>query len=89
MKKNLQTYGSCVKRCLFDMMYDILDTYSNKYDNTIKIKCIYVKSNSYPEYNVDSNAKDPKFKIDYHVRTSKYKNIFAKGYAPSWSKEVL
>ena len=60
------------------MIYDILDTYSNKYDNTIKIKCIYVKSNSYPEFNVDSNA-----------RTPKYKNMFAKGYAPSWSKEVL
>ena len=71
------------------MIYDILDAYGNKHDNTIKKKSIYVKSNSYPEYNVDSNAKDPKFKTDYHVRTQKYKNVFAEGYAPSWSKEVL
>ena len=47
------------------------------------MKPIDVKSNSYVEYNVDSNAKDPKFKIGYHVIISKYKNIFAKGYTPS------
>ena len=27
-----------------------------------------------------SNKKDPKFKVGDHVRISKYKNIFAKGY---------
>ena len=48
-----------------------------------------VKCNSYAEYNVDSNAKDLKFKIGDHVRTSKYKNIFAKAYAPNWSEEVF
>ena len=26
--------------------------------------------------------KDPKFKVGDHVRISKYKNIFAKGYTP-------
>ena len=50
---------------------------------------IDVKSDSYAEYNVDSNAKDPKFKIGHHVRISKYKNIFGKGYAPNWSEEVF
>ena len=33
--------------------------------------------------------KDPKFKVDDHVRISKYKNIFAKGYAPNWSEEFF
>ena len=42
-----------------------------------------VKSRSYAECNVESNVKDPKFKIADHVRISKYKNIFAKGYAPN------
>ena len=28
--------------------------------------------------------KDPKFKIGDHVRISNYKNIFAKGYTPTW-----
>ena len=34
-----------------------------------------------------SNDKDPKFKVSGHVRISKFKNIFAKGYTPSWSEE--
>ena len=33
--------------------------------------------------------KEPKFKVGDHVRISKYKNIFAKGYTPNWSKEVF
>ena len=33
--------------------------------------------------------KDPKFKVGDHVRISKYKNIFAKGYTPNWSEEVF
>ena len=36
-----------------------------------------------------SNKKDPKFKVGDHFRISKYKNIFAKGYAPNWSKEMF
>ena len=28
-------------------------------------------------------------KVGDHVRISKYKNIFAKGYTPNWSKEVF
>ena len=35
------------------------------------------------------NDKDFKFKVGDHVRISKYKNIFAKGYTPNWSEEVF
>ena len=35
------------------------------------------------------NNKDPKFKVGDHVRISRYKNIFAKGYTPNWSEEVF
>ena len=31
------------------------------------------------------NDKDLKFKVGDHVRISKNKNIFAKGYTPNWS----
>ena len=41
------------------------------------------ESNSFAEYNEESNEKDPKFKVGDRVRISKYKNIFAKGYAPN------
>ena len=37
----------------------------------------------------ESNKKNPKFKVGDHVRISKYKNIFAKGYTPNWSEEIF
>ena len=33
--------------------------------------------------------KYPECKVGDHVRTSKYKNIFAKGYTPNWSEEIF
>ena len=53
------------------------------------MKSIDVTSDSFAEYNEDSNKKNPKFKVGDHVRISKYKNIFAKGYAPNWSEEIF
>ena len=50
------------------------------------MKPINVTDDSFVEYNEDSNKRNPKFKDGDHVRISKYKNIFAKGYAPNWSK---
>ena len=41
---------------------------------------IDVTSDSYAECNEDSKVTKPKFKVGKHVRISKYKNIFAKGY---------
>ena len=38
---------------------------------------------------VYNNDKDPNFKVGNHVRISKYKNIFAKGYTPNWSEELF
>ena len=71
------------------MLDDIVNKYNNTVDRTIKIKPIDVTSDSYAEYNEDSNEKDPKFKVGDHVRISKYKNIFAKGYTQNWSQEVF
>ena len=48
-----------------------------------------VKSYSFAEYNEESNEKDPKFKVGDPVRISKYKNSFAKRYAPNWSEEIF
>ena len=45
-----------------------------------------VKSNSYAEYNVDSNDKDSKFKRGDHVKISRYKNILVKEYTRNWSE---
>ena len=66
-----------------NVYFHVSDKIVNKYNNTvhknIKMKPIDATSDSYAEYNEDSNEKDPKFKVGDHVRISKYKNIFAKG----------
>ena len=76
-----------------NVYYDLLDDIENKYNSTvhrtIKMKPIDVTSNSYAEYNEDFNKKDPKDEVGDHVRISKYKNIFAKGYTPNWSELVF
>ena len=77
------------KNVYFDVLNDIIDKYNNAYHRAIKMKPIDVKSDSFVEYNDESNEKDSKFKIGDHVRISNYKNIFAKGYAPNWSEEIF
>ena len=77
------------KNVYFDVLDNIINKYNNTVHGTIKMKPIDVTGDSYAEYNEDFNTKDPKFKVGNHVRISKYKNIFAKGYAPNWSEEVF
>ena len=75
------------KNNYFDVLDDIVNKYNNTAHRTIKMKLIDVASDSYAEYNEDSNEKDPKFKVGDHVIISKYRNIFAKGYSQIWSEE--
>ena len=53
------------------------------------MKLIDVEDNTYIDFGKEVNNNDPKFKVGDHVRISKYKNIFAKGYTPNWSEEVF
>ena len=77
------------KNVYFDVLDNIVNKYNNTVHRTIKMKPIDVTSDSYAEYNEDFNKKDPKFKVGDHVRISKYKNIFAKGYTQNWSEKVF
>ena len=77
------------KNVYFDVLDDIVDKYNNTYHSSIKMKPIDVKSDSFAEYNEESNEKDPKFKVGDHVRISKFENVFAKGYTPYWSEEIF
>ena len=53
------------------------------------MKPIDVKDNTYIDFSKEVNDNDPKFKVGDHVRISKYKNNFAKGYTPKWSEKYL
>ena len=37
----------------------------------------------------EHNEKDSRLKVGGRVRISKFRNIYAKGYTPNWSKEIL
>ena len=41
------------------------------------------------DFNEENNKQYCKFKVGYHVKISKYKNGFVKGYVPSYSEEVF
>ena len=77
------------KNVYFDVLDDIVDKYNNTVHRTIKMKPIDITGDSYAEYNEDFNKKDPNFKVGDHVKFSKFKDIFAKGYFPNWSEEVF
>ena len=52
------------------------------------MKPVDVNASMYIDFNKENNKECPKFKVDDHVRISKYKNIFAKDYVPNWSQEI-
>ena len=78
---------SISKNMYIDGLDDIVDEYNNTYYRTIKMKPIDVKDDTYIDFEKEVNDKDPKCKVGDHVRISKYKNIFAKGYTPNWFEE--
>ena len=53
------------------------------------MKPVDVKDNTYINFEKEVNNKDSKFKVGDHIRISKQKNVFAKGYTPNWSEEVF
>ena len=77
------------KNIYFDVLDEIVNKWNNTVHRTIKMEPIDVKDNTYIDSKKEVNDKDPKFKVGDHVRISKYKNIFAKGYTPNWSEEVF
>ena len=80
---------SILKNVNIDKLNDIANKYNNSYHETIKMKPVDAKPNTYINSSNAVNDKDPKSKIDDIVRTSKHKTIFAKIYIPDCSEEVF
>ena len=84
LKTKIYKHMTSVSRNVYvDKLDDIVGEYNNTYHRTIKMKPVDVKDNTYIDFEKEVN-KDPKFKIGDHIRISKYKNIFAKGYTLSF-----
>ena len=77
------------KNAYFDVLDDIVNKYNNTIHRAIKMKPIDVKDDTYIDLKKEVSDTDPKFTVVDHLRISKYKNIFAKGYIPNWSKKVF
>ena len=80
---------SISKNVYINKLDDIVRKYNNTYHTSIKMRPVDVKDNTYIDFKKEVNDKDPKFKVGDHVRISKCKYIFAKGYMPNWSEEIF
>ena len=90
LKNKIYKYMTSVSTNIYiDKLEDIVNKYNNSYHNTIKMKRAEVKSNTCIDFSNKINEKVPKLKISGNIRSSKYKNIFAKGFTPNWSDDVF
>ena len=90
LKTKIYNYMTSVsKNVCINKLDDIVDEYSITYHRTIKMIPVDVEDNTYVDSKKEVNDKDPKFKAGDHVKISKYKDIFAKGYTANWSAEVF
>ena len=76
------------KSVYYNVLNDVVSAYNNTKHSTIKMKPIDVKNNK-RVYIDEHNEKSARFNVGGRVRISKFKNIFAKGYTPNWSTEII
>ena len=89
-KNKIYKHMTEVLKNLYISKVDEIDgKYNNTYHRTNQVKPANFVSDMYIEYAVERNGKDLEFKVGDHVRISKYKDIFAKGFTPSWSEKVF
>ena len=76
------------KNVYYDVLDDVVNKYNNTKYNTIKMKPKDIRDHNNRVY-IDEHNKKDRFNIGDSVRISKFKNIFAKGYTPNWSREIF
>ena len=90
LKNKIYKYMTSIsKNAYIEKLDNIVNECNNTYHRTVKMIPIDVKDNTYINISKELDDNDPKFKVGDHVRISKNKNIFAKGYTPNWSEEIF
>ena len=91
LKSKLYKHMTAIgKNVYYDVLDDVVNKYNNTKHSTIKMKPIDARDNNNKRVYIDEhNKKRSRFKVGDRVRISKFKNIFAKGYTPNWSKEIF
>ena len=85
--KHMTATGS--RNVYYDVLDAIVNEYNNTKHNTIKMKPRDVKDDNNRIYIDEHNKKSVRYNVGDRVRISKFKNIFAKGYTPNWSREIF
>ena len=67
---------------------NLVDQCNNTYHHSINKKPINADCSALTE-KIETNPKAPKYKVNYRVRVTKYKNIFRKGYTENWSRKAF
>ena len=81
---------SASKNFYFNVLDDVVNKYSNMVHRTIKMKPIDITSDSYAEYNKNSNKKDPNnFKIGIMLGFQNTKTFFLKDTLKVGQKKLL
>ena len=76
------------KSVYYNVLNDVVSEYNNNKHSTVKMKPIDNKNNK-RVYIHEDKEKSARFNAGDRVRISKFKNIFAKGYTPNWTKEIF
>ena len=86
------------KNVYYDVLDGVVTEYNNTKHNSIKIKPKDVKNDTTKSsaiarnnrvYIDEHNKKSARYNVGDRVRIPKFKNIFAKGYTPNWSREIF
>ena len=90
LKNKLYKHMTSVgKNVYYDVLDDIVEKYNGTINRSIGMKPKDVRSDDKAAYVEESNKKSARFSVGDRVRISKFKNIFAKGCTPNWSKEIF
>ena len=84
--KHMKSIG---KNVYYDVLDNIVNEYKNTKHSTIKMKPKDVKNDNKRVYIDEHNEKSARYNVGDRVRTSKFKNMFAKRYTPNWSREIF
>ena len=88
LKSKLYKHVTATGKNIYYVLDDVVNKYNNTKHSTIKMKPMDVRDNKRVDID-EHNEKGSRFKVGDRVRISKFKNIFAKGYTPNWSKEIF
>ena len=87
LKSKLYKHMIAIGKNVYYGVLDVVNKYNITKHSTVKMKPI--DNNNKRVYIDEHNEKRSRFKVGDRVRISKFKNIFAKGYIPNWSKEIF